>query len=133
MVTARKAEGKTEDAKEKVRAWSSTANEVAYGSKGLGEQIARLMATLNRAKQGTCPVTTPNSLRHRGCGRGQIDSNTPVCPSSHNGHTGLCKNTSACSSSGASRVATASQSRGSTQALTGAQGNAQNVKDSSTL
>ena len=31
------------------------------------------------------------------------------------------------------RVATASRSRGSTQALTGAQGNAQNAKDSSGL
>ena len=122
-----------EDAKEKVRAWSSTAIEVADGSKELCDQIARLMATLNRAEQGTCPATTPNSPRHRGQGKGQMDRNTPVCPSSHNGCAGLGQNTSAQNSSAASRVATASQSRGSTQALTGAQGNAQNAKDSSTL
>ena len=53
-----------------------------------------------------------------------MDRNTPVHPSSHNGQTGLGQNTFAHSSSAASRVATASQSRGSTQASTGAQGNA---------
>ena len=101
-----------EDAKEKVRAQSSAAIEVADGSKELGDQIDRLMAALNRAEQGTCPATTPNSPRHRGLGRGWTNSNTPVLPSSHNGQTGLGQNTSACSSSTASRVTTASQSRG---------------------
>ena len=133
MVAARKAESKMKDAKEKVRAWSSAATEVTDGSKELGDQIAGLMATLNRAEQGTCPASAPNSPRHRGHGRGQTDRNTLVCPSSHNGQTGLGQSTSACSSSAASRMTTASQSRGSTQAPTGAQGNAPNVKDSSAL
>ena len=62
-----------------------------------------------------------------------MDRNTPACLSSHNGWTGLGQNTSAHRSSAVSRVATVSQIRGSTQALTGAQGNAQNAKDSSTL
>ena len=75
-------------------------------------KLARLMATLNRAEQGTHPASTPNSPRHRGHGRGQTDRNTPVCPSSHNGHTGLGQNTAACCSSAASRVTTASQGRG---------------------
>ena len=70
MFAARKAESKTEDAKEKVRAWSSTATEVADCSKELGDQIARIMDALNRAEQGTCLVTTPNSPMHRGHGRG---------------------------------------------------------------
>ena len=131
--TARKAESKMEDAKEKVRARSSTATEVTEGSKELGDQIARLMAALNRAEQGTHPATAPNSPRHRGCGRGWMDRNTPVHPSSNNGQTGLDQNTTTCSSSAASRVTTASQSRGSTQAPTGAQGNAKHVKDSSGL
>ena len=52
LVIARKAESKTEDAKEKVRAWSSTATDVSDGSKELGDQIARLMATLNRGRIG---------------------------------------------------------------------------------
>ena len=46
MVAAREAESKTEDAKERVRAWLSTATEVSDGSKELGDQIARLMAAL---------------------------------------------------------------------------------------
>ena len=62
-----------------------------------------------------------------------MDRNTPVCPSSHNGWTGLGQNTLAHSSSAACRVATPSQNRGSTEASTGAQGNAQNAKDSSAL
>ena len=62
-----------------------------------------------------------------------MDRNTPAHPSSHNGGTGLGQSTCACSSSASSRVATASQSRGSIQALTGAKGNAQNMKEPNTL
>ena len=71
MVASRKAESKTEDAKEKVRAWSSTASDVSDGSKELGDQIARLMATLNRAEQGTHPASAPNSPGHRVMGEGR--------------------------------------------------------------
>ena len=120
MVVVRKVESEMEDAKEKVRARSSAATEVTDSSKELGDQITRLMATLTRAEQGTHPATALNSPRHRGCVRGQTDRNTSAHPSSHNGQTGLGQSTSTCSSSAASRVATASQSRGSTQALTGA-------------
>ena len=109
MVAARKAESKNEDAKEKVRAWSSAAAEVSDGSKELGNQIAQLMATLNRAEQDTHPGSAPNSPRHRGHGRGRMDRNTSVHPSSHNGWTGLGQNTFAHSSSIAGRVTTASQ------------------------
>ena len=52
--------------KKKLRVRSSAATEVTGSSKELGDQIARLMATLNRAEQGTHPATTPNSPRHRG-------------------------------------------------------------------
>ena len=133
MVTARKAESKNEDAKEKVKALSLVASEVSDGSKELGNQIVQLMATINRAEQGTHPASAPNSPRHRGHGRGRTNRNTPVCPSSHNGQTGLGQNTFAHSSSIAGRVTTASQGGGSTQASTGAQGNAQNTRDPSTL
>ena len=133
MVAARKAESKNEDAKEKVKACSWVATEVSDGSKKLGNQIGQLMATLNRAEQGTCPASAPNSPRHRGHWRGRTDRNTPICLSSHNGWTGLGQNTFAHSSSIAGRVTTASQGRGSTQASTGAQGNAQNTQDPSTL
>ena len=90
MVAARKAKSKTEDAKEKVRAWSSAATDMSDGSKELDDQIAGLMTALNWAEQGTHPASTPNSPRHRGCGRGQTDRNTTGCPTSHNGWTGLC-------------------------------------------
>ena len=72
MVAACKAESEMEEAKDKVRARSATATEAVDGSKELGDQIARLMATLTRAEQGNCPASAPNSSRHRGCGRGQI-------------------------------------------------------------
>ena len=133
MVAARKAESETEDTKEKVRARSSTATEVTDSSKELGDQITRLITALNKAEQFTHPATTPNSPRNRGHGRGWTDRNTSACPNSQNGWTGLGQSTFAHSSSAASRVATASQSRGSTQALRSAQGNAQNMKDSSPL
>ena len=133
MVAAKKAESETEDAKEMVKAQSSVATEALDGSKELGNQIAWLMATLTREEQGTHPASAPNSPRHRGHGRGWVGRNTPVCPSSHNGQTGLGQNTFAHSSSTASRVTTASENRGSTQASTGAQANAQNTKDHSTL
>ena len=73
MVTSCKAESEMEEAKEKVRARSATATEVVDGSKELGNQITRLMATLTRAEQGNCPASAPNSPRHRGHGRGQTD------------------------------------------------------------
>ena len=133
MVAARKAESENEDTKEKVKAWSSAATELSDGSKELGNEIAHLMATLNRAEQGTHPASAPNSPRHRGHGRGRTNRNTPVCPSSHNGQTGLGQNTFTHSSSTAGRITTDSQGRGSTQASRGAQGNAQNTKDPSTL
>ena len=66
MVAARKAESEMEDAKEKVRARSSAATEVTDGSKELGDQITRLMATLMRAEQGTHPATAPNSPQAQG-------------------------------------------------------------------
>ena len=101
MVAAHKAESKTEEAKDKVRARSAAATEVVGGSKELGDQIMRLMAALTRAEQGSCPTSTPNSPRHRCHGRGHMDRNTPTCPSSHNGWTGLGQTTSAHSSSAA--------------------------------
>ena len=102
VVAAHKVESETEEAKDKVRARSAAAPEVVDGSKELGNQIGRLMATLTRAEQGNCPASAPNSPRHRGHGRGQMDGNTPTHPSSHNGQTGsqllCCKSGKHCSS-----------------------------------
>ena len=76
----------------KVKARSAAATEVPSGSKELGDQIARLMATWTRAEQGSHPASAPSSPRHRGRGRGWTDWNTPVHPNSHNGQTGLVQN-----------------------------------------
>ena len=112
MVTACKVESKMEEAKDKVRARSVAATEVANGSKELSDQIVRLMAALTRAEQGNHPASALNSPRHRGCGRGQTDRNTPTHPSSNNRWTGLGQTTSAWSSSTASQVNTVPQGRG---------------------
>ena len=84
-------ESEMEETKERVKARSAASTEVVSGSKELGDQIARLMAALTRVEQGSHPASAHNSPRHRGHGRGQVDRNTPICPSSHNGQTGLVK------------------------------------------
>ena len=91
---------------------SAATTEVPSSSKELGDQIARLMAALTRAEQGSHPASAPSSPRHRGHGRGQTDRNTPVHPSSHNGRTGLGQTTSACSSSVTNRAGVKSLHKG---------------------
>ena len=59
-----------EETKESIKVRSAATTEVASGSKELGDQIARLMATLTRIEQGSHPASAPNCPRHRGCGRG---------------------------------------------------------------
>ena len=92
VVTAQRAESEMEETKVKVR--SAAITEVPSSSKELGDQIARLMAALTRAEQGSCPASAPNIPRHGGHGRGWTDRNTPVHPSSNNGWTGLGQTTS---------------------------------------
>ena len=133
MVTAHKVESEMEDAKDKVRARSAEATEVVDGSKELGNQIVRLMAALNRAEQSNHPASAPNNPRCRGCGRGQMDRNTPTHSSSHNGWTGLGWTASTHSSSAASWVNTVPQGRGSTQTPNGMQNSARNTGDPNPL
>ena len=122
VVTARRAESKTEETKVKAR--SAGATEVPSGSKELGNQIVRLMAALTRAEQSSCSASTPSSPRHRGCGRGWTDRNTSVCPNSHNGQTGLGQ-TSAHSSSIVNKTSTNSPHKGNQNMQTGVQGGTQ--------
>ena len=129
VVAAHRVESKTEETKERVKARSAAATEVASGSKELGDQIARLMAALTKVEQGSCPASALNSPRHRGCGRGQVDRNTPVCPSSQNGWTGLGQTVSIWSSSTTTRESTDFQRRWNMQAQNGTQGGAQSMRD----
>ena len=99
MVTACKAESRTEEAKDQVRARSAVTTEVVDSSIELSSQITKLMAALTRAEQGNHRVSAANSPRHRGHWRRQMDRNTPTHPNSYNGWTGLAQTTSTCSSS----------------------------------
>ena len=122
VVTARRAESKTEETKVKARSAATT--EVPSGSKELGDQIARLMVALTRVEQSSHSASAPSSPRHRGCGRGQTDRNTSVCPNSHNGWTGLSQ-TSACSSSVVNETSPKSPCRGTQNMQTSVQGGTQ--------
>ena len=122
VVTARRAESETEETKVKAR--SAAATEVPPGSKELGDQIARLMATLTRAEQSSCSASAPSSPRHRGHGRGWMNRNTSVHPNSHNGQTGLGQ-TSACSSSMVNKTSAESPCKGNQNTQTSVQGSTQ--------
>ena len=133
VITVHQAESKMEETQERVKVRSAASTEVVSGSKELGDQIARLMAALTRVEQGSHPVSAPNSLRHRGCGRGQADRNIPTHPSSHNGQTDLGPTASIYSSSATNRESTDSQRRGNIWVQNGAQDGAQSTRDSNLL
>ena len=116
----------------KVKARSAATTEVPSGSKELGDQIVRLMATLTRAEQGSCPASAPSSPRHRGRGRGRTDQNTSVCPNSHNGWTGLGQ-TSTRSSSITNRTGAKSPHKGNPNVQNSVQGGTQGARSSSSL
>ena len=130
MVAARRGESKMEETKVKARSAATT--EVPSGSKELGDQIARLMAALTRAEQSTRSASAPSSPRHRGCGRGQMDRHTPVCPNSHNGWTGLGQ-TSTHSSSVVNKSSAESPCKGNQNVQTSIQSGTQGAQGSSSL
>ena len=66
MITVHKAETKNEEAHDKIRARSAMTKEPVEGTMELGNQIAKLMATLTRAGQGNSLASAPNSPRQRG-------------------------------------------------------------------
>ena len=121
MITAHKAESENEKARDKGRARSAMTTEPVKSTTELGNQIAKLMAALTRARQGNNPISAQNSPRQRGHGRGWMDRKTPGHPSSHNGQTGLGLTASAHSVSASHSTGTTSQGQGQ---------NAQESKDS---
>ena len=120
-----------EETKVKVRSAATT--EVPSSSKELGDQIARLMAALTRAEQGSCPASAPSSPQHRGCGRGWTDRTTSVCPNSHNGQTGLGQTTSTHSLSVTNRAGVKSLHKGSQHVQNSVQGGTQGAQGSNSL
>ena len=119
VVAVRRAESETEETKVKARSAATT--EVPAGLKELGDQIVQLMAALTRAEQSIYSASAPNSLRHRGHGRGQTDRNTSVCPNSGNGWIGLGQ-TSTRSSSVVNKTSAKSPHKRSQDMQTSAQG-----------
>ena len=133
MITACKVESENKEAWDKVRARLAVTTEPVEGTTKLGNQIARLMAALTRAGQGNSPGSAPNSPRHRGCGRGWMDRNTPSHPNSHNGQTGLEQTTLACRISAGCSTGTTSQNQGNAQESKDTQEGTSNRKDTSSL
>ena len=77
VVMARRAESETEETKVKVR--SGAATEVPSSSKELGDQIARLMAALTRAEQGSHPASAPSRPKTQGSWE-RMDRQDHSCP-----------------------------------------------------
>ena len=134
MITAHKVESENKEAHDKVRARSAVTTKPVEGTMELGNQIAKLMAALTRAGQGNSPSSAPNSPRQRGHGRGWMDRNTPSCPNSHNGQTGLAQTASPHSISASCGMGTTSQYQGqNAQGSKDNQGSTSIRKDPSSL
>ena len=133
MATAHKAEIENKEAQDKVQARSAVTTEPVEGATELGNQMARLMAALTRAKQGNNPGSAPNRPMHRGCGRGRTDRKAPSHPNSNNGQTGLGQTASTCSISVGLGTGTTGQSHGNVQGSKDNQGSTPNRKDTSSL
>ena len=115
MLTAHKAESKNEEAWGKVWARSAITTKPVEGGSELGNQIARLMAALRKVGQGNSPSSTPDSPKHRGCGRGRMNRTTSSHPNPHNGWTGLGQTASAHSVSAGHGTGTAEKGQGNVQ------------------
>ena len=61
MVATHKAESKNKEVWDKVRARAAIATDSGKGMAELGQQIARLMAALTKAGQGSNPSSAPSS------------------------------------------------------------------------
>ena len=90
MVAAHKAESENEEIWDKVRARATVATDSRKGTVELGQQIARLMAALTKAGQGSNPSSASSSPQERGCGRCHNGRSTLTlnCQNSHNGRSG---------------------------------------------
>ena len=133
MVAAHKVASENEEAQDKVRARSAVTTKPIEGTTELGNQIARLMAALTRARQGNSTSSAQNNPRHRGHGKGRTGRNTSSCSNSHSGQTGLGQATSAHSISAGHQTGTTGQSQGNAQGSKDSQGSVSNKKDPSPL
>ena len=89
IVAVQKAENENEEVLDKVRARAAVANNYGKGTTEIGHEIAKLMAVLTKAGQGSNPANVPSSSRDRGHVRGHEDRGTHGCSSSNNSQAGL--------------------------------------------
>ena len=85
MVATWKAESKNEETKEKVRARATVTTDPGEGTGELGQQIAKLMATLTQTGQSSSPSSVPGSPQECGHRQGHSGRSTLSHPNSHNG------------------------------------------------
>ena len=78
MVLAQKAESENEEIPDKVRPRAAVATDSGERTTESGQQIAKLMAALTKAGQGSNPASAPSSPRERGCGTPSVLPATPV-------------------------------------------------------
>ena len=97
MVATQKAQSENEVTQERVRARAKATNKPREGMSELGQQIAKLMATLAHTRQGSNPFNMPGSPQEHGCGHGHGRRSTSSCPNSCNGRGSPGLMTLACS------------------------------------
>ena len=88
MVTTWKAESKSEETWERVRARSMVTAEPGEGMGELGQQLAKVMAALIQTGQGSSPSSAPASIQEYGHGCGCSGRGTPSHSDYHNGRGG---------------------------------------------
>ena len=88
MVAACKVESESKEIRDKARGRAAVAPDPGEGTAELGQEIAKLMAALTKAGQGSNPSSAPSSPWERGHGRGCSGSSTPSCPNFHSGRSG---------------------------------------------
>ena len=78
MVATHKAESEKKEIQDKVRTRAVVATDLGEGTAELGQQIAKLMATLTKVGQGNNLSSSPSSPWERCHRRGYNGSSTPV-------------------------------------------------------
>ena len=76
MVANHNAESENEKIWDKVRAMVMVTTDSQEGMADLGQQIAKLIASLTKAGQGNSPSSVPSSPQERGHRRGHNSSST---------------------------------------------------------
>ena len=91
MVAAQKVKSENEETWEKVRARAAVTTDPGEEMAKLGQQIAKLMATLTQTGHGSSPSSALGSPWECGHGWGCIGRSNPSCPNTCNGRVTLAR------------------------------------------